>query len=126
METNKHIHLIQNIFTTFFPGVKYVIEHEKSLDYWFNIRLTNVFDRDFTHFNEYIFEHKNGVIYNEDYFMTVFKGFAPTLSGQILIYYTKDGRYPIIMTPNQTKYENYGIVSLIKDPHRNRFANRNY
>lgn len=126
METDKHIYLINKIFTTFFPGVEYVVEPENSLSYLYNICLTNVSCKIFNPSNfdpTYKFENLTES-YGESFFETTIKGFAPTLSGLILIYYkTKDGKSPIILTPSQTKYESYGIVNLIKDPHRNRFGN---
>lgn len=124
MNTEKHTYLIEHIFKTFFPGVEYVVEPENSLSYLYNIRLTNVscklynpFDFDPTYKFENLTES-----YGESFFESTIKGFAPTLSGLILIYYkTKDGKSPVILTPSRTKHESYGIVNLIKDPHRNRF-----
>lgn len=127
METDKHIYLIKTIFMTFFPGVDYVIEHETSLDYLYNIRLKNVVERVYDVeaycVSQYKFENCD-VSYSSDYFISVFKGFATTLTGQILIYYTKEGKSPVLITPNQTKNDNYSIVSLLTDPYRNRFDNR--
>jgi hypothetical protein len=124
MNTEKHTYLIEHIFKTFFPGVEYVVEPENSLNYLYNIRLTNVLHKLYDP-NEFVPRYKFENVtenYSELYFENIIKDFASSLTGLILIYYkTKDGKSPIILTPNQTKHENYGIVSLIKDPHRHRF-----
>ena len=127
MNTEKHTYLIEQIFKTFFPGVEYVVEHENSLDYLYNIRLTNIVGKNYNPFDfdpTYKFENVDEV-YTESHFINTFKGFAPTLSGLTLIYYiiTHNGKSSVILTPTQTKCDYYGIIDSIKDPHRNRFEN---
>jgi hypothetical protein len=117
--------LIDKIFKTFFKGVEYGIELEKSHNYLYNICLTNLKRLYFNPSSftpEFSFENTDNR-YDEDEFAFIFRNFAPTLSGLILIYYVKkDLGSRIILTPNQIKNENYGIIARITDPYTNRFS----
>lgn len=118
-----HELIIKKIFDTFFVGVKYVIEPETSYRYLYNIKLINVKGCAFNDVNflpEYKFDDTDNV-FNEDDFVVVLRNFAPTLEGSILIYCNIHNRNRIIVTPEQIRNENYGIISRIKDPFKNRF-----
>lgn len=123
-----HEVLINRIFETFFKEVEYVIEPELSLKYLYNIKLTNLIKAEFS-VNLFIPQFKfNGTskIYSEDDFITTFRHFAPTLSSGVLIYTYLNGRNRIIVTPEQIRNENYGLVAMIKDPYKNKFDNFHY
>ena len=130
MEINrKHIYLIDSIFNTFFPGVEYVIESENSLEYLYNIRLTNTIGKIYNPMSFdpiYSFSSTPKVCYSEDEFVMVFREFSVSLSGLILVYYQHlhdNKKTSIIVTPNQTKNRDYGIYEAIIDPHKHRFNN---
>jgi len=130
MEINrKHIFLIDSIFNTFFPGVEYVIESENSLEYLYNIRLTNANGKQYNPMSFdpiYSFNSTPKVYYSEQDFVMTFREFSVSLSGLILVYYhhlTDNKKTSIIVTPNQTKNRNYGIYDAITDPHKYRFDN---
>ena len=118
-----HEYIIKRVFETFFEGVKYVIEPETSYRYLYNIKLENVKGCYFNARNylpEYKFENTD-TVFNEDDFVVVLRNFAPTLKGSVLIYCYINNRNRIIVTPEQIRNENYGIISRIKDPFKNRF-----
>lgn len=118
-----HEYIIKKVFETFFEGVKYVIEPETSYRYLYNIKLENVngcYFNEVKYIPEYKFEGTNNV-FNEDDFVIVLRNFAPILNGDILIYGFINNRNRIIVTPDQIRNENYGIISRIKDPFKNRF-----
>lgn len=118
-----HEYIIKKVFETFFEGVKYVIEPETSYRYLYNIKLENVngcYFNEVKYIPEYKFEGTNNV-FNEDDFVIVLRNFAPILNGSILIYGFINNRNRIIVTPDQIRNENYGIISRIKDPFKNRF-----
>ena len=118
-----HEVLIQRIFETFFKGVEYVIEPELSLKYLYNIKLTNIkraFYGQHSFLPEFEFNGTNN-IYSEDDFAITLRHFAPNIGGYILVYAFINNRDRVIVTPDQIRIENYGIVSRIKDPYKNRF-----
>lgn len=119
-----HEVIIKRIFDTFFRGVEYEVEPENSLKYLYNIRLTNLIKAEYaqgftTQFN---FEGSFNV-YREDDFTTTFRHFASVLSGSVLIYAHIHGRNRIIVTPEQIRNENYGLLARIQDPYKNKFDN---
>jgi hypothetical protein len=127
MEINRnHIFLIESIFKTFFPGVEYVIESENSLEYLYNIRLTNSLGKTYNPMSfDPIYRFNSNTYYSENDFVLVFREFSSSLSGLILIYYqhlNDNQKTSIIVTPSQTKNRNYGIYAAITDPHKNRFG----
>ena len=118
-----HEFILKRVFETFFEGVEYIIEPETSNMYLYNIKLLNVINCRFntsTYMPEYVFDNTSNV-FNETDFSTVLRNFAPTLRSSILVYCFYNNRNRIIVTPEQIRNENYGIVASIKDPFKNRF-----
>ena len=118
-----HELLIKRVFETFFKGVTYEIEPELSHRYLYNIKLTNI-TRAFYGRHSFIPEFEfNGTdnVYSDDDFAFTLRHFAPNIGGHILVYAFINNSNRVIVTPNQISIENYGLISKIKDPYKNRF-----
>ena len=119
--------IIHKLFKTFFPDLEYTVTPEITHKYLYNVCISNIIDLKFCTIKYIpVYISTKNKTYSDEDFIGVFKGFAPNLNGQVLVHHEskfKPNLKSIIVTPNMTIKENYGLIARITDPYFDRFPN---